>query len=94
MVGKRHENKDTEKKGWVLYHGEVAVKEEKFSHIWKPPHRWGQGGALEPQRGVQQQIEDKAERIWPTGISQQRSCLDTYHRESGLGAEPSPQGED
>ena len=55
MVGKGHENKDTKKKGRVLYHGELAVKEDKFSHTWKPPHRGECSNKY---------TEDKAQRIW------------------------------
>ena len=65
MVGKRNENKDTKKKGWVLYHGEVAVKEEKFSHTWKPPHRWGQEELWNLREECSNKyIEYKAQRIW------------------------------
>ena len=75
-----------------------------FTHL-ETPSQTGTRGALEPQRGVQQQVhrrqstENLAQRSMPTGISQQRSCLDTHHRESGLGAEAQalgvrPQGED
>ena len=32
----------------------VVKKEEKFPYTGKAPHRWGQEGALEPQRGAQQ----------------------------------------
>ena len=32
------------------------MKEEKFLHAWKPPHRWGQRGTLELQKETQQQV--------------------------------------
>ena len=32
------------------------MKEEKFLHAWKPPHRWSQRGTLELQREIQQQV--------------------------------------
>ena len=48
-----------------MYHGEVAVKEEKFSHTWKPPHRWGQEELWNLREECSNKyIEDKAQRIW------------------------------
>lgn len=42
-----------------------VMKEEKFLHTRKPPHRRGQGEASEPQRGTQQAkcSEGKLEKI-------------------------------
>ena len=38
---------------WALIWGKEVMKEEYFLHTRKPPHRWGQWGASEPQRGAQ-----------------------------------------
>ncbi|CAI9152731.1 unnamed protein product [Rangifer tarandus platyrhynchus] len=62
--------------------GKRVVKEEKFPHTQKLPHRWGHRSTWEFQRGTQQQVfgwkqngQNSPQKLLPTRTSQLRQCL-------------------
>ena len=69
------------------------MKEDEFPHPQKSPHRPGQGGGLEPQRGEQQQVlrrqngDNSSQGLLLTSTFQLRCCLQACHGKQGLGAE-------
>lgn len=77
--------------------GREAVKEGKFSHTWKLPHGWEQGGASASQRGMQEQVLGRQKREFTTEIIADQHFPVGKHlahppQGEGLGAEAQTSG--
>ena len=74
--------------------GKRVVKEEKFPHTQKPPHKWRQRRASEFQRGTEQQMfgwkqngQNSSQKLLPTCTSQWPRYLHVPRDKWGWGAE-------